>query len=352
MITIKSVLFLFPGFPLVGIDKIKSFLFFDFAIHKTNFVEADTESPYSCEKFYSGCFHVSIIILKYPAFGILENVNRLILSPKNQRGRDFGIILRCLSDLGYSACWRILNAADYGYPQRRRRIFIFIYRNDTKYAKDISSHNPKDVLLKESIFAKAFPISGLLTELSMISLVDDFEDLVAVSDRFRAHFENAGWMYDGKVYTAKVQAKMSPMCPLSKIVLPCTGSSFYLTDKQKGHFAYLRGKKTVERTAENGLSYQYCEGSMSPYDSLDLPGRTMLTSEGSVNRSSHIIMDPLKHQLRFLTPVECERMNGFPDGWTDTGMSRTARYFMMGNALVCGIIERLGDQILKIMKAE
>lgn len=91
---------------------------------------------------------------------------------------------------------------------------------------------------------------------------------------------------------------------------------------------------------------------MSPFDSLDLPGRTMLTSEGSVNRSSHIIPDPKTGRLRFLTPVECERLNGFPDGWTDTGMPRSSRYFMMGNALVCGIVEKLGDQLLKIMKED
>ena len=245
-----------------------------------------------------------------------------------------------------------MNAADYGYPQRRRRTFIFIYRNDLNYSKDISKHEPEDVLLKESIFAKAFPVDSLSSSLSTYSLVDDYHDLVEVSDRFRAHFDNAGWMHKGIVYTAKVKSKEKPMCPLSNIVLPCTDSSFYLTDKQRDQFSYLRGKKKVQRKASTGLSYQYCEGSMSPFDSLDLPGRTMLTSEGSVNRSSHIIPDPKTGRLRFLTPVECERLNGFPDGWTDTGMPRSSRYFMMGNALVCGIVEKLGDQLLKIMKED
>ena len=79
---------------------------------------------------------------------------------------------------------------------------------------------------------------------------------------------------------------------------------------------------------------------MTPYDYLNSPSRTMLTSEGTVNRCSHIIKDPVKKKLRFLTPIECERLNQFPDNWTDTGMPERKRYFMMGNALVCGIINK------------
>ena len=91
---------------------------------------------------------------------------------------------------------------------------------------------------------------------------------------------------------------------------------------------------------------------MSPYDTPDLPGRTMLTSEGSVNRSTHIIKDPTTDRLRILTPVECERLNMFPDGWTDSGMPEKRRYFMMGNALVTGIISRLGERIGQIIDDE
>lgn len=159
-------------------------------------------------------------------------------------------------------------------------------------------------------------------------------------------------MHDGKVYTIKVSPLAEKATPLSRIVLPCHDPRFYLTAKQQEQFSYLRGKKKVERQSSTGLSYYYCEGGMNPYDSLDLPGRTMLTSEGSVNRSTHILPDPETGKLRFLMPVECERLNGFPDGWTDTGMPTSARYFMMGNALVCGIIERMGDLLLEILKEE
>ena len=81
---------------------------------------------------------------------------------------------------------------------------------------------------------------------------------------------------------------------------------------------------------------------MSPIDDLDKPGRTMLTSEGTTNRSSHVV--EVDGKRRFLTPLECERLNGFPDNWTNT-MSDRMRYFCMGNALVVGLIERMGKRI-------
>ena len=125
-----------------------------------------------------------------------------------------------------------------------------------------------------------------------------------------------------------------------------------LTEKQKEQFAYLRGSKKIPRLRPDGTEYLYSEGGMSPYDEMDLPGRTMLTSEGSVNRSTHIVKDPATGELRILTPVECERLNMFPSNWTDSGMPENRRYFMMGNALVTGIISRLGERIGEIIDNE
>ena len=84
---------------------------------------------------------------------------------------------------------------------------------------------------------------------------------------------------------------------------------------------------------------------MSETDSLDLPARTMLTSEGSINRSTHLLKTEDKY--RTLTPVEAERLNGFPDNWTNT-MTDRMRYFCMGNALVIPLVTRIANQIEKI----
>jgi DNA (cytosine-5)-methyltransferase 1 len=73
---------------------------------------------------------------KRPPFGLFENVDRLLKSPATQRGRDFAVMLASLTDLGYVAEWRVINAADYGMPQRRRRVFIAAYRDDTALAKN------------------------------------------------------------------------------------------------------------------------------------------------------------------------------------------------------------------------
>ena len=73
-----------------------------------------------------------ILITKRPPFVMLENVDRLLKSPASQRGRDFGIILTSFAQLGYRAEWRVVNAAEYGAVQRRRRTFIFAYSKDTQ----------------------------------------------------------------------------------------------------------------------------------------------------------------------------------------------------------------------------
>jgi len=120
---------------------------------------------------------------------------------------------------------------------------------------------------------------------------------------------------------------------------------FYLSEAAIEKFNFLRGPKKIERTSVDGHKYIYSEGGMSEIDDLDKPGRTMLTSEGTTNRSSHVV--EVNGRRRFLTPLECERLNGFPDEWTNT-MSDRMRYFCMGNALVVGLIERMGKRIEEI----
>ena len=293
-----------------------------------------------------------ILKTKETPFVLLENVDRLIKSPAKQRGRDFGIMLRCLNDLGYNVEWRVINAADYGHPQRRRRIYIFAYLNTTKYYERVKEVSPKDIMEKEGVFAKKFPIENI-SESSILSidLKQGYDDLVALSDNFKAKFENCGFMKDGIVYTTKITPICSTPIALRKIIDFNAGTKYDLSDAQIAKFKYLRGSKKVPRKKPDGTEYFYSEGAMSEIDSLDLPGRTMLTSEGTVNRSTHIIKDSQTGNIRLLTPIECERLQQFPDNWTDT-MSDRKRRFMMGNALVCGIIEKLGDVIFDILDKE
>ena len=293
-----------------------------------------------------------ILETKNTPFFLLENVDRLLKSPSIQRGRDFGIMLRTLHDLDYNVEWRVINAADYGFAQRRRRIFIFGWKRNTKYNHEIEFIGPQNMIFKRGLFGQSFPIEKSDDSYKKISLLEQ-EDTVEMTKSFKAPFENTGIMIDGIAWTTKTTPIYKKATTLGEIRETRNGLDKYiLTGEKKEKFKYLRGAKKIPRTKPNGEKYFYSEGSMSPYDSLDLPGRTMLTSEGSVNRSTHIIPDKETGKLRILTPIETERLQGFPDDWTDTGMTESRRYFMMGNALVTNIIDRAEPVLDDIMKNE
>jgi len=160
-------------------------------------------------------------------------------------------------------------------------------------------------------------------------------------------------MTNGGIYTVKVKSDYNLIYPLRNIREENpVDEKYFLNDKQIEKFAFLKGSKKIPRVKPNGEPYYYCEGSMPFPDNLDAPARTMLTSESGVSRTTHVIEDFKTKKLRLLTPRECERINGFPDDWTNTGMSDKKRYFMMGNALVVGVIEKIGNEIEKIIDNE
>lgn len=295
-----------------------------------------------------------ILEVKKPPFMLLENVDRLLKSPAKQRGRDFGIMLRSLSDKGYAVEWRVINAAEYGHPQKRRRIFIFAYHNSTRYYDVASKNTSTDQILKEGLFAKVFPSeSENGNGVKQYSVEKGFNDLVEVSDKFSANFENAGYMMGDVAHTMKVKAIKEKAKTLGDILEEReVEEKYFLSEEEKKKYEYLRGAKKIARIGADGFEYSYSEGAMKPFDEEGLPARTMLTSEGTTNRSTHIVMDRKRHQLRILTPIECERINEFPDNWTKTEMTERKRYFMMGNALVCGVVKKIGEQLEKIIEQE
>lgn len=295
-----------------------------------------------------------ILKTKKPQFVLLENVDRLLLSPSKQRGRDFGIILRSFLDNGYAVEWRVINAAEYGLPQKRRRIFIFAYHKSTKYYKSLSKSNPKDIIFKDGMFVKQFPIKDVELEFNTSNLSKDlFQNLLEVSDKFKTQFYNAGIMMNGKVYTSKVISDCDKIFPLKKIIQQEeVEKKFFLSEEKYEKFKYLKSNKRIPRVKPNGEEYFYTEGAMACPDNLESPARTMLTSEGGISRTTHIVEDYKTKKIRLLTPIECERINGFPDNWTNTGMSDKKRNFMMGNALVVGIIEKIGEELSVIIDKE
>lgn len=264
-----------------------------------------------------------ILEVKRPAKCLFENVDRLLKSPASQRGRDFGIMLSCLNSLGYSVEWRVINAADYGGPQKRRRVFIY------------AEHRALPRILD-----KAFPISNE-PEYKEGEIWDDLE---LMTDKFSFAFENSGYMTDGKIYTAKVDPVKEKPILLKDILIKGADEKYYISEDKLEKWRYQKGAKRIERTAKNGHKYTFSEGACPFPDKLDEPARTMLTSEGTLNRSSHVVEDPWTKKYRILTPQEAEKIQGFPVDWTDTMPDRN-RFFCMGNALVVPMIERISKFI-------
>lgn len=289
------------------------------------------------------------LIAKKTPFILLENVDRLLKSPSKQRGRDFGIMLACLAELGYSVEWRVLNAAEYGAAQRRRRIYIFAYSNSTKYADAVKDIPVDDIIFKKGFFATTFPLDSVE---KFHDIEIDYTNIQKISDTFAFKFENTGFMRNGHIYTTKSNPKLEKPITLRQIAEHNAPEEFYISDEKMPKWRYMKGAKKIERTASTGFTYTFSEGPIAFPDPLDSPARTMLTSEATLNRSTHVIEDPGNGRLRLITPVEAERIQGFDDNWTNTGMPQKFRYFCMGNALVVPLVTRMGKTLNSIFDKE
>lgn len=291
---------------------------------------------------------------KRPPFVLLENVDRLLKSPAKQRGRDFAIILAAMSDLGYMVEWRVVNAAEYGFPQRRRRVFIVARHVESEMGFDREAFDGVEWMRSHGVFARALPSQCPNGQVGPHP--HDFEiegDAYEVSQRFGhglkvSPFQNAGAMLGRKVWTRKVMpAFEGSFALLSSVLLPDSAvpEEYFVEGAERiGAWEYLKGSKSeLRRHKGSGAEYRYAEGALPFPDPIDRPARTILTGEGGSgpSRFKHIIQTE-DGRLRRLTPIELERLNGFPDDWT-AGMSDVRRAFCMGNALVVGVVRRIGE---------
>ena len=299
-------------------------------------------------------------VKKKPEYLLLENVDRLLISPSKRRGRDFAIILQSLNSLGYAVEWRVINAADYGMPQRRRRVFFFAYKSTTKTYKQLSKTNPEDWITSSGVMVDAFPIN-IDSEKTKSKEFYLEGDVVDISDNFNAEgqkemFLNSGVMINGKVVTFKVEAEYKgKRTTLKNIVADRKNieEEFFIKDEELEKWKYLKGAKREYRKDKSGFEYFYTEGGMIFPEPMDKPSRTIITGEGgrSPSRFKHVI--DTKNGLRRLIPMELERLNMFPDNFTEhEEVSHSKRAFIMGNALVTGVVEKLGESLAKRTKGK
>lgn len=293
-----------------------------------------------------------------PELVVLENVDRLLKSPSSQRGRDFAVMLACFARLGYRVSWRVVNAADYGYPQRRRRVFVLAERTPESSPHDAST--AAKVMVHSGVLARAFPVDP--DSVSPLTPEQVGRDPFTASQSFglgakRSRWGPVGLMVDGTAWTGRAEPDYDGPVRVLRDVLEPSGTvpaRFDIPHDQLARWRYMKGAKREPRVAKNGHRYLYTEGRMEFPDRLERPARTVLTSEGgsSPSRSRHVIRAP-DGRLRRLTPVELERLNGFEAGWTELmatpdgvrQMSDTKRAFMMGNALVVGLVERIAREL-------
>ena len=278
---------------------------------------------------------------------LFENVDRLLKSPASQRGRDFAIILSCLAGLGYSVEWRVVNSAEYGFPQRRKRVYIFAERG--------ASWDPA-ARLADGVMSRAFPMRG--------PVEDDVRRLTVPDDPYDASagfnlggkaspFLAAGCMVGHDVFTCDVEEVYEgERMTLGDVLVPEADvpEQFFIEPGKIAKWEYLKGSKREQRTnKQTGFTYWYSEGSMAFPDPTDRPSRTILTGEGGsgASRFKHVV-ECADGRYRRLVPDELDQLQGFPKGWTDTGMSDGNRAFCMGNALVTGVPHAIGKAICEL----
>jgi len=279
---------------------------------------------------------------------LLENVDRLLITPAEQRGRDFAIMLAAFRDLGYYVEWRVIDASHYGGNQSRKRVFIYAVREGEYFANKLKEDDPYSSIFEDGFFGPVFPVTDTIVPLKLKGK-ELGKDIVEISDTFIGNFKSAGIMVDGKYYTVKVKTKRKNRGKLGNVLEDDVSDKYYLTEDEIKRFKYLRGRKEIERVTSDGFRYLYKEGKMSEVDKLHKPSRTILTSEGTVNRTTHVVDD--SKGRRYLTPLECERLNNFPDNWTKSIPDRM-RYFTMGNALDVSLVEHMGERLKEINKVE
>lgn len=294
---------------------------------------------------------------KRPQYIFFENVDRLLNSPATQRGRDFAIILASLADLGYIVEWRIINAADYGMPQRRRRTYIVGYLKNSVVAQKIE--RMEDWIEFDGVMAKAFELKARAASDSVFDIKGTIPEVSANFNKGRktSPFGNAGLMIDRHVYSFDADPVYDgPRQTLGGNLVDenLVPEDFFISEEELPKWEYEKGAKKIERVSKEGFKYIFSEGGMAFPDYLDQPSRTIITGEGGTapSRFKHVVRTK-SGRYRRLLPIELERMNMFPDNHTlHPEVSDGRRAFLMGNALVCGIVEQIGKSLYQFIYDE
>lgn len=268
-----------------------------------------------------------IVEEKKPNLLLLENVKGLL---NHDGGNTFRIILNSLSELGYDCEWEVLNSKNFGVPQNRERVFIVGHFRGTSGGKVFPiGEGSKEV---NELCGQQ---TGAITARRGSAKSDG--DYIVEGNRKTQELEYIGavmseqnqkWLNDGK--------ELSRNFPQGQRVYSKNGIASTIARNAGG----LGGKTGLYMINSKGKTHQQ--------DLLqDSNGVSRSILAGTHGSTPHLLKTIMpNNKIRRLTPIECERLQGFPDGWTE-GVSDTQRYKCLGNAVTTNVITEIGKKILK-----
>jgi len=271
-----------------------------------------------------------ILAHKKPKHFILENVRGLL---SHDSGRTFQTILKVLSDIGYMVQWEVLNSKNYGVPQNRERVYIVGHLRGrsrpqvfpiTKVGpEDNQNNHPKEITKDMSMAYRVYDTDGVSTTLRAVGggvgAKTGLYQIVKRSGKVKADQKNASCLTGGA---------------------RGDGNHSYTDWIVQDGVMVTEATKKGYAVAEEG-------------DSINLSVPNSKTRRGRVGKKVAQTLDTGVHQytlrssrIRRLTPTECERLQGFPDGWTE-GISDTQRYKCLGNAVTTNVVCEIARRLLK-----
>ena len=292
---------------------------------------------------------------KRPKILFLENVKGLL---NHDNGRTFATILLSLYELGYFVEWQVLNSKHYGVPQNRERVFIIGHlggeprqkvfpigeddkpypntergtESETQFYTAITS---REGARKENNFVK---VAGTLDEDGWEKRHEQIRRVHDVSGISPTIPTGTGGGVMTKIITHNLQPKSEFRPSLLK-------------DKNAGGHGHLQKDDGTTYTLDSGNT-QAVEIKPVAYRTrtyMNQGGHFEFRGDNVANQLTTVQKDSMlmkEQQIRRLTPTECERLQGFPDGWTE-GVSDTQRYKQLGNAVTTNVIEAIANKLLK-----
>jgi DNA (cytosine-5)-methyltransferase 1 len=311
-----------------------------------------------------------LIKRKEPKYCLFENVNRLLLSPALERGRDFAYMLATLNDMNYAVEWMVIDASAYGFPQKRKRVFFMCFKEGTPEYDELKNNN-SSLLRRAFPFKKkehskikySFPEGNFLGSGTPVDVLKNFNPAPkktksAYKYKSPKKFFQYGTCIDREYDSYDIIPTYNGSYTLlgDIIVKDTVAEEFYVDSKALEAWKAEKGGYTRTRTTKDGFTYNISFGKMDLYDGLDEPSRTIITAEGgkSVSRMKHLIQTA-DGKSRRLIPLELERLNMFPDNFTEKGLDEsgeeyqvldTRRAFLMGNAMVTGIVQKIAEELI------